>query len=293
MKTVDVKQGSKEWLNWRKTVITATDCPSIMGTSPYQTAYKCWQRKLGLVAEQRSNPAIEKGKRLEPEARESFIFKTGIKMIPVCVESSEFDFLGASLDGISECNKALLEIKCSEPIYNQAKKGKIADHFLDQMQAQLLVTGADINYFYAYSEEDKDGIIIEMKKDPNFEDLFLPKAREFWRRILYFEAPPMSESDWCCMNDNLDWQKYAIMYKEIDASTKALEDKKDYIRKKLIEICAHEKYEGKNCQGNGLKAMKTTIKGRIAYDEIPQLEGVDLEKHRKESTTSWKILIDK
>ena len=66
MKTIELEQGSNEWLSWRRTVITATDCSCIMGNNPWTTEYKCWQRKLELIPEQTSNYAMERGKRLEP-----------------------------------------------------------------------------------------------------------------------------------------------------------------------------------------------------------------------------------
>ncbi len=105
MKIIHVEQGSKEWLSWRKTVITATDCPAILGPSPWSTAYKCWQKKLDLIEEQPTNYAMERGKGLEPFIRERFMDKFRINMTPVVVESSEYDFLGASLDGLSDCGK--------------------------------------------------------------------------------------------------------------------------------------------------------------------------------------------
>lgn len=76
--------------------------------------------------------------------------------------------------------------------------------------------------------------------------------------------------------------------KKLMLQQKALEDKKDYLRKKIIELCADN-----SSYGAGIKAMKTTVKGRIAYDEIPEIKGVDLEQYRKESSSCWKILIEK
>jgi putative phage-type endonuclease len=74
MKMIEVEQGTKEWLLWRKTVITATDCPAIMGSSPWVTIYKCWQKKLGLIKDEKSNPSMERGKLLKTEAITYLIF---------------------------------------------------------------------------------------------------------------------------------------------------------------------------------------------------------------------------
>lgn len=287
MKKINVEQGSTEWLSWRKTVITATDCPAILGSSPWSTPYKCWQRKLGLVEDQKSNEAMERGKRLEPEARAHFVECLGITMIPAVVESTEFTFLGASLDGISECGKYVLEIKCGgSNLHTQAAEGTIPQYYQHQIQHQILVTGAEKAYYYSY--DGKDGVCIEVLPDPEFKEKFLPIARAFWKGVAFFEPPALQNSDYRDMNDSLDWKEYAKLYQEADASLKALEEKKDYLRKKLIELCGDQ-----SCTGNGLKVMKMIMKGRVAYDEIPAIKGIDLEQYRKGSTTTWKIMIEK
>lgn len=287
MKVINVEQGTKEWLNWRKTVITATDCPAILGNSPWQTPYKCWQRKLGLVEEQASNEAMERGKRLEPEARALFIQQTGIEMTPVVVESSEYPFLGASLDGISALGVSLLEIKCGgEKLHSMAAHNIIPDYYLDQMQHQMFVTGAELCYYYSY--DGKNGICIEVPRDATFEERFMPKARAFWKGIAFFEPPPLVQKDYRDMNDSLEWAEYARMYQEVDANIKAMEEKKDYLRKKLIHLCADQ-----SSQGGGVKVIKTMMKGRIDYDNIPEIKMVDLDKYRKESTSQWKLMIDR
>jgi len=285
-KKVNVEQGSKEWLNWRKSVITATDCPSILGTSKFQTAYKCWQRKCSLIGEQTCNAAMERGSMLEPQARDNFIKKYGINMTPTVVESKEYEFLGASLDGISDCGNYILEIKCGEKSYTMALNGEIPPYYVDQMQHQLLVTQAEKCFYYCYN--GKEGKCLEVFKDPEFESKFLPIARKFWKGVACFEPPSLAASDYLDMNDNLSWLKYATMYQEVEASIKSLEERKDYIRKKLIELCGDN-----SCQGYGVKVISTLMKGRVAYDEIPEIKGIDLDKYRKGTTKTWKILIDK
>jgi len=287
MKIIDLEQGSAEWLNWRKTVITGTDCPAINGTSPWQTAYKCWQRKLGLVEEQKSNDAMERGKRLEPEARAQFIDTFGIHMTPVVVESTEYEFLGASLDGMSDCGKFLLEIKCGgEKLHNMASHGIVPDYYLDQIQHQLLVTGAKKCFYYSYN--GSQGIHIEIMPDPEFKDRFLPKARAFWKSVAFFEPPALQDKDLKDMRENTYWKEFARMYQETDAEIKALEDKKESLRKKLIDLC-----EDQSCTGAGVRVLKTIVRGRVSYDDIPEIKGIDLDKYRKSPTTCWKIILEK
>lgn len=285
MKIIDLEQGSQEWLTWRKTVITATDASIIMGNNPWCTPYKCWQRKLGLIEEQPSNEAMERGKRLEPEARALFEEGFGQKMEPMVVESSDYKFLGASLDGISECKKFIVEIKCGGAKLNDmAYRGVIPEYYQDQMQHQLLVTGAEKAFYYCY--DGKAAICIEVYPDPDFAKIFLPKAREFFRCIAFAESPPLSEKDYFNKSGDEFWISFAEEYREICEKIKKLEEMKEICRNQLIRLCGDQ-----NCIGDGVRVMKTTMRGRVAYDDIPEIKGVDLDKYRKESTTSWKIMM--
>ena len=284
MKLVNLDQGSKEWLDWRRGFLTASDAAAVMSCSPWETPYKCWQRKLGLIEEKKSNNAMEEGKRLEPIARSKFNQETGFDMVPVVVESSEITFLGASLDGM--CGNAILEIKCGgSNLHDMARKGIIPDYYLCQMQHQLIVTRAEKCFYYSYYKDE--GIMLEVLPDPEFEAKYLSKAKDFWKRIACFEPPSLEPSDYKDMNDSLPWKEYVSMYEEVDAKIKSLEDKKDYIRKELIKLC-----EDQSSQGSGLKIMKIITKGRIVYDEIPEIQSVDLEKYRKASVTSWKFMVE-
>jgi putative phage-type endonuclease len=286
MKFVDVEQGTEEWLKWRKTLITATDCPVIMGSSPWSTPYKCWQNKLGLLGDQAPNAAMQRGKELEPLAREWFS-KTICEMNPKVIESSEYSFIGASLDGISNLGNHILEIKCgSEKLHALAKDGIIPEYYKDQIQHQLLVTRAGSCFYVSF--DGIDGIIIRVEPDPTFAERFLKKARDFWKCVANAEPPAMSQKDYKDMTLEPKWELYTNMYKNIEDSIKKMETQKSLIRQTLISLC-----ENQSCQGNGLKVINQASKGRIDYDEVKELKGIDLEKYRKPAIQSWKFLIDK
>jgi putative phage-type endonuclease len=288
MKIINLEQGTPEWLSWRKTVITATDCSCIMGNNPWTTAYQCWQKKLGLIEETKSSPAMERGKRLEPIARERFIALYGIQVDPIVVESSEFDFLGASLDGLSKCGQYILEVKTGgQNLLEMAKQGIIPQYYMDQMQHQLLVTKAKKCFYQVTHEDHEKEIIIDVYPDPTFADRFLPKAREFLRCIAFSEPPALQDSDYRDMTNTAHWKGYAQEYQRLCKEIKSLEELKESYRKELIKLSGDH-----NCKGDGIKVIKTIMKGRVAYDEIPEIKDVDLEKHRKPSSTIWKICVD-
>jgi len=288
---IELEQGTPEWLKWRRTVITATDCPALLGSSPYMTAYKCWQRKLGLIEEQPSNAAMERGKRLEPEARERFnnemLPEMGLKFEPAVVESTTYTYLGASLDGITPCNRFIVEIKCGgAALFDMAQHGIIPDHYMHQIQHQLLVTGAEKAFYYCYN--GKEGRTIIVMPDNKFVDKFIPKAKDFLKCIADFEPPALMNNDYQDMSTNQLWSSYSKAYSEIDAQIKILEEEKEKIRKNLIYLC-----DERNCSGHGLKIQKMISKGRIDYDRIPELKSVEIEGYRKANSITWRIISDK
>ena len=287
MREVRLEQGSQEWLDWRKTVITATDCAAVRGSSPWTTAYKAWQKKLGYIPEEASNDAMERGKRLEPFIRERFIKSYGLNMTPMVVESSEYTFLGASLDGISDCRKYILEVKTGgKKLYDMALEEVIPEYYMDQIQQQLLVTAADKCFYVVGGEDETKDIVIEVFPDPRFAKEYIPVAREFWRCIAFNEPPALKDSDYKDMSEDESWKICADEYKFACEQIKKIEETKEYWRKKLLEMCRDQ-----NCLGNGIKIMKTVMRGRVDYDAIPEIKGVDLDKYRKGSSTAWKILV--
>lgn len=188
LKIIKHEQGSKEWLQWRRSLLTATDASVVLDKSPYCTPYELWQRKLCLIPEQKSNSAMARGSRLEPEARAWFNEKYQLDMEPSVVESLDYNYLGASLDGMSKCSSFILEIKCNGPRnHGLAKEGHIPDYHLYQMFHQLICTRSEKCFYLSYTEDEK--IVIELCLEPEFEKYYIPIAKEFWRKVVYLEPP--------------------------------------------------------------------------------------------------------
>ena len=184
MKILNLSPDTPEWKAWRLTVISGTDAASIMGVNPYCSLKKLRQKKLGLLPEEEMNQFMLRGKNLEGEARDKFNQSECMDMVPLIVESTEYPFLGVSLDGISSCRKYILEIKCPQKkSMDEAKAGIVKPLYIAQIQAQLLVTGADMCYYYCY-----DGIenhMIKVYPDKEWQEEYLPKAEEFWMSLVF------------------------------------------------------------------------------------------------------------
>ena len=282
MKKISCFQGSPEWLAWRKGLLTATDAAILSGVSPYVTPYEGWQRKIGQIPEQIANSAMLRGQRDEPIARDMFIEQYGIAMTPCCIESEVYPFLGASLDGISDCGKYLLEIKSTAPV------DEIPIYHMYQMQHQLLCTDNTAKICFYVTIWNNQIYVKEVYPDIIWVQDYLNEAKKFWECVVFFEPPEISSKDYKDMNGRDDWNFYADEYRKISEEIKKLEEVKDKHKKELIKLCGED-----NGYGHGVKVLKKITKGRIDFENIPELSQVDLEKYRKESTSSWTIMLDK
>lgn len=280
-------QGSDSWLEWRRSLLTATDAPMLLGASPYVTPYKGWQRKLGLIPEQQETEPMRRGKRDEPIARDWFIKEYGIHMEPCCVQSDEFNFIGASLDGISPCGKYILEIKSNGDQYHFNLDKGIPNFHYDQIQHQLIACDQVPEMCFYLSWNKSGPIVKEIKCDRFWVDDYLPKAKEYWNKVIFFEAPEMTNRDYRDMTLSASWNASALGYKTTCEEIKRLEEIKENYRKELINLCGDE-----SGFGNGIKVMKKNVKGRVNYEAISELKNIDLEKYRKNPSSVWTILLD-
>lgn len=283
MKIINLKQGSKEWLAYRKLKVMASEAPIVMGLSKYETPYKLWQRKLGLIEDKEKTPAMQRGIDLEPIARDLFNMENQSNFQPIVAECSDNEFLAASLDGYE--NGEVLEIKCNgEKNHTLALQGVVPPDHYCQMQVQMFVTDSLKGYYYSF--DGVNGIKIDVDFDPKYCQTMLPRLRDFYKQLICFEAPALQKGDYKEM-DSMEWKELAENYMLLEQEIKAREEKKDIIRKQLISMAGDT-----NCSGNGIRLQKTITKGRICYDKLPQLVGVDLDPFRKESTISWRIYMD-
>ena len=127
----DLVQGSREWKEFRKNKLGASDAPTIMGVSPYETPYQLWCRKLGLLPEPDMTGAMQRGHDLEPLALAEFERQLGLFMRPTVRVSKTTPWMMASLDGLCLDDKVAVEIKCPNLETHQiALDGKVPDKYI-------------------------------------------------------------------------------------------------------------------------------------------------------------------
>lgn len=192
MKIIEVEQGSAAWLALRLKMITATDSGSILGINPYKSAIDVYQEKWGKEP-QPVNERMRRGSELEPIIREMVCEELGIDFKPAVVINESYDWMMASLDGISPCGRFLCEIKApSMDVHNLAIAGQIKPYYFSQCQHQLGCTKADICYYASYlpSNYVKPLCIIEVKPDWEYIERMIAMEKEFYEKHVIMCCPP-------------------------------------------------------------------------------------------------------
>jgi len=191
----EFEQGSTAWLAWRRGGIGASDAPAIMGVSPWMDLDALWLDKTGRRRSGFSNHAMQRGQRLEPEARGLYIRTTGVRVEPVCLEHSARPWMRGSLDGLSADGSVVLEVKCPGAAdHGVAVRGEIPGKYVPQLQHLLAVSGARVCHYWSY--RDGAGTLIEVAPDRSYIRTLIEREQDFWRHVLEDRRPQPRLFEW-------------------------------------------------------------------------------------------------
>lgn len=234
---VQVTQNSPEWLEFRSTRIGASDVPIIMGKSPYKTALELWREKKGEIQPKNSqNPAINKGHEYEPIARKIYEDATGLVYSPAVFVRNTLDYLMASLDGYNYETRTAVEIKYQGLATHLSDV--IAEHYMIQMQTQMLVSGCTMVYLISYNPEALDSPIraIEVTADKKMQSEILAAVIKFKQSLDDGIPPDATSRDYV----ELDLVSYATelieRYKAASQKRDEAQEECDLVRATLGEV---------------------------------------------------------
>ena len=277
-----IQQNTPEWLEMRKNMIGASDAPVIMGDSPWRTPYQLWQEKLDLLEQKPQNEAMRRGHELEPIARQMYNDQTGNCAEPEVVFHPDYEWMMASLDGLSLCGNIVLEIKCpGREDHETAKDGRIPEKYFAQLQHQLAASGLNLLHYFSY--RDGDCALVEVESDDKYIARMIKKEKQFWEKLQSFEPPALNERDYV-QRDDAAWIEAANEWALVSKQMAELKEQEKNCRQRLIFLAGD-----RNCAGGGVKAQKIVARGAVDYSAIPEINGVDLEKYRKAPTERWRF----
>lgn len=317
MKTVMFGGGSgspdsPEWHAWRAAGIGGSDsiivaasaglihpAPSWVKPAQWLWAVKTG-RASGAIPE---NPAMRRGKLGEGPARDAFVKKTGIQVSPMFGEmEGEFmgmdtGFIRASFDGVSFCQRTLVEIKCpGERAHQEVDQHKIPKHYLVQMAHQGLVLwghpdnwASDVRaYYVSYNPEADDMKHLDHVKDGGVYFTLVGVLKELARQLL-----PELVAFWTSVSsDTLPcgpaWMAAASRYLAIEAEIDEAKARLEGARTHLLDLLGDKTKE----VGGGLSVIRSTRKGAVDYPGLIKSVGItddQVEAFRKPGSESISI----
>lgn len=286
MKLVDHIQGSPAWHAWRANIIGGSDAAAILGCG-YMTPYQLYLNKLGLYSVEVTD-RMRRGQELEEEARQLFMKEFNKKVRPACGQSEEYPFLGASLDGLSEDGTFIFEVKTGSQggLDKIRDTGQLPEKHIAQIQHNLLVFELDRCEYMYYHPEDNRGqyaLYATVRRSTQYIDQYIPQARTFWRNLLNFVPPPLTDDDYNRQSGS-EWMGLVRELLPLQERISRDDKREKEIRDRLIEISGDQ-----SSTGGGVKLSRIPRQGTIDYKAIPELENVDLEKYRKPPIITWRL----
>ncbi|QKE37462.1 lambda-exonuclease family protein [Ferrovum myxofaciens] len=299
---------SNEWHVWRAAGIGGSDSivigagaglvhPAPSWVKPVQWLWEVKTgRRSGVIP---SNPAMQRGKDGEAPAREAFIAKTGITILPMFGEMDAYPFVRASFDGVSFCQKILGEIKCpGEKTHADVALGKVPPHYIVQMAHQGLTLWGhpdewpvDAQGFYiSYHPETEDMKYLNMVKDGGYYIPLVSMMKETARKLL-----PELQTFWMNVSNQTlpcgaAWMAAANQYLAIEQELDDAKTRLEIAKTRLVTLLGDKPKE----VGGGLSVIRSTRKGSVDYPELikillPDIKEDQIDSFRKKGTESISI----
>jgi putative phage-type endonuclease len=284
MPTIErLHQNTPEWHRWRMHGIGASDAPVIMGETAFKTPRTLWSIKTGRTQEASAGLAARRGRELERFARRAYERRTGIQVEPLCLVHGEFEWMRASLDGLSFDGSTLLEIKCplSPRDRASAQQGRIPSQYYAQLQHQLEVSGAERAHYWSF--HGTDGVLVEIRPDQEYAKKLVAAEVAFWQLVKENRWPELA-------NEELDlgadpkWRHTALRYREARFRLENATAEEHKLRAMLASMAT-----SRRTHGCGVEVLKSSRKGVVDYSAVPELRGVNLEPYRKPPVAVVKI----
>lgn len=278
-------QGSKEWLDYRRFRIGASEVSAILGIDPYCTRLELWTKKL-MCFENKTNDAMRRGSSLEPVVRNMHNEQEGLNYEPACIEHEDLPYLFCSLDGWdANAEPKIIEIKCLKKEHHElARDGQILNHYMAQLQHQMLVTGEKAVKYLSYH----NGEILQrvFEANPLYQERILTECQNFYRELMDCIPPQETERDIEVLHSedaigHIKAYDYAKQQREI------WEEAEKRAKECVLNLCNSNKNK---IQIDDWMISKVVRRGNIDYEAIEVLKCVDLENYRKPASTSYRLI---
>jgi putative phage-type endonuclease len=288
----NVAQGSDVWKEARKKRIGGSEIASIIGISPYVSAYQLWMEKTGIKEREDISrmPHVVRGINGEKVAR-MLIEKQTLKSFNPQVWKIEGTPLGASDDGHSHELNTILEIKCQGAKAHEAtKNGVIPNYYMCQCVWNLGVSGADECWFISFRPEDGTMHKVVVYPDPVEFERLKTAALEFWELVSTRVPPSLSEGDYVDLNSDYGLKALAEEYARLKGEVAAKQDRLDELETRLKDVMGNNP----GVRIGPLKMTQYTRRGTIDYAriaDVSKMSAEELESYRRPSSVGVRFTL--
>ena len=290
-----MEQNEKEWHEWRRQGLGASDLPIIMGDSPYKTAFELWLDKTGQAKEEKNKSMefiLRKGHDIEVIARNKYEILTGKTWEPILVEHQQFKHFRASLDGYNKELNECWECKyIGKEGFEEVRAGKVPQKYKAQVQWQLMVSGAKRNHFVCMNDT-QEMVYTIVERDEAYMEKLVDAALIFWKKVVDKTPPALSNDDKVDLAGTLIADKL-LAYNAYEQRIKTLMEKTSKLKKEIFEMVPHG-----NCffENDEIKfsVQKVKRQGAVNWPKLAEKYGIskdEQELNRKRSSTSNTIRI--
>jgi len=276
-----MEQGTAQWLELRRTKIGASDAPVIMGQSPWNTPYGLWMEKLGLK-EKPKTQAMQFGLKNEENVRWILMERKGILVSPEVIISNKRPWMMASLDGIDETRRFIVEIKSANAEDHAiANAGGVPEKYKHQLLHQLEVTELPMAWYCSWHKGEV--AIVEFLYEPEEAKRMVKEEEEFFRCMEEMEAPRLCDRDYVERED-CEWIEKAKEWLSVHRRVRELSVLENVLRKDLIALAGSS-----NSKGAGIRLSKGYRQGAIDWKMAEKELEMSLQKFRKEGSETWRL----
>jgi putative phage-type endonuclease len=194
------------WLANRGAKLGSSDCPAILGVSPYRTAADVYVEKVyaleGRTPYKIAEPfdfsdPLQRGHLYEPVIARAYELITGETLVsPPAKCHWDHDFIAATADRMTMDGRKLVELKKvhwrNADEWGEPGTEEIPDGYLAQVQEQMAVYGVDQCDVVALIGDD-DLRIYPITRNKTLCEMILDSMCDFWGRVQRREPP---EIDW-------------------------------------------------------------------------------------------------
>lgn len=285
---VNVVQGTPEWLEWRRSMICASDMPVILGFTKFSNIRLLYLDKKNKMRGMDSS-AMRRGREREPDAREMFEAIVGAPCTSPVIASKQTPWGGASIDAINIELGIGAEIKCptDAEIHKLAVSGVVPFHYMPQVQWQMYCTGYSSWEYVSYCPECLENPYVQfvVKRDERMIDEMLEKGKWF-KNCVDNDINPVTE----------EWIDDQVRYGKIE-ELESLLSQRDYCEDKIKEIKEEltSTFECPRARGGNLLFTYEVVPGRVDYNNLlsailPPDRIEDTKKeYKKPDSGTWKV----